>query len=418
MIGFGAREVFFNLGNQTDGLASDKNLSGSTQNFFEGDTHALRVHLRKPTDEGSSAYQLQDKETLALALVLEDDLRAEEQIILAYSNKFDEAMDEDGDICYETQWSLNTEEVITALGTRSNIGCVMELVILDELFGRQYTVQGSARIRRSAIDTQNIEKVGLPSMNIGSYSTVVSLAAGIVDERILGLKDGAPAEFDTLFELAESAMKVNSHQTQVGDFEAYLEGKAMANSGFTIVSLGQIAMDASTFRISHTPSRPKAVQALLYIPPEVEQEDLYIFHELRIAGNRLLLKIDVPVAMQDGVLANYMEVNRSGHLSGTTTVFRYFYFPQGQASTVLPGRQYNAVGSHEWDVTLENNFDRTSPIFDSGLLGPFGETETPLTGQANEFVLHRPATGIASDWNDHQVWQLNSQNAGHILKRE
>jgi hypothetical protein len=246
---FGARELFFDLGSQTDGLVSSKNLGGTSESFFEGDTYTLRVHLRKKVDSGSEPYHLDTNETLALALSLEDDLRQQEQTVLAYTNTFDSVLDADGDICYETQWELNTEEIITALGTRSSINCVVEMVILDGALGRQYTVQGSARVRRSIVDTQNVNQLGLPSVNIGSFSTVKELCENLVDERIIGLKDGAPVEFDTLFELAEAAMGMQSLRAEVGTYADYIEGKALADSGLTVTALGAIAADGASVTV-------------------------------------------------------------------------------------------------------------------------------------------------------------------------
>ncbi len=99
------------------------------------------------------------------------------------------------------------------------------------------------------------------SINFGSYSTVVSLASGIVDERILGLKNGAPVEFDTLYELAEFAQKVRSHEVMVGNYYDYLDGKRLADQNLTVVSLGNLAIDTSTYAVSHEPWRPIEVNA-------------------------------------------------------------------------------------------------------------------------------------------------------------
>lgn len=247
---FGQREIFFDLGEQSDGLVSSKNLGGTSETFFEGDTYSLRVHLRKRTDSGSEPHQIGEHETIALALSLEDDLRQQEQTVLAYTNTFDKDFDEDGDMVYDTQWELNTEEIITALGTRSSINCILELVILDGALGRQYTVQGNARVRRSIVDTQNINQLGLPSVNIGSFSTVKELCENIVDGRIIDLKDGAPVEFDTLYELAEAAMSMQSLRAEVGTYADYLEGKALADSGLTVSALGAIAAGGATVTVT------------------------------------------------------------------------------------------------------------------------------------------------------------------------
>lgn len=258
---FGKKELFFNLDSQSSGLARNKNLQNLTADFFEGDTYTVRVHLRNETEDGSEDYQLKDKEKIALAFVETSDLSSTESVIIAYVDQFEGVLDEDGDVAYEGVLTFNTQEVLDALGTRSLVRCTVELVVLDELFGKQYSVQGIARIRRSAVAQPDVETIGKPNVNIGSYSTVVSLASGIVDNRILGLKDGAPAEFDTLFELANAAMRMFSNATKIGNFDDYLEGKALADAGLTVVSLGQMAVDASTFIVSHSPSRPRAVDA-------------------------------------------------------------------------------------------------------------------------------------------------------------
>lgn len=258
---FNKKELFFNLDSQSSGLARNKNLQNLTADFFEGDTYTVRVHLRNETDDGSAPYQLKDKESIALAVVETSDLSSTDSTIIAYLDQFEGIMDEDGDVAYDGVLTFNTQEVLDALGTRSIVRCTMELVVVDELFGKQYSVQGGARIRRSAVAQPDVETLGKPNVNIGSYSTVVSLASGIVDSRIFALKDGAPAEFDTLYELADAAMRMFSNATQIGNFDDYLEGKALADAGLTVVSLGQMAVDASTFVVQHPPSRPRAVDA-------------------------------------------------------------------------------------------------------------------------------------------------------------
>ena len=107
-------------------------------------------------------------------------------------------------------------------------------------------MQSSMVINRSALPSSDADSIGTPSVNIGSYETVNELCREIVDGRILQLKDGAPAEFDTLFELAESAMKAESLRAEVGTFQDYLDGKALADSGLTITQLGAIASDGAS----------------------------------------------------------------------------------------------------------------------------------------------------------------------------
>lgn len=230
--------------------------------FFEGDSQIVRVYTHVLSNGEIVSRQLKDKEKLVVVISLTDSLGGNNPPIIAMLDSFEEILDETQTICYEGVLGLNTEEVINAFGDGdSTINCTIEMVIIDELFGKQSSSQGSVTINRSILPSNALDKLTKPSVNIGSYSTVVSLATGIVDQRIFDLKDGAPAEFDTLYELADAAQRVFSMHTQVGDFDDYLRGKALADAGLTVVSLGQIAVDKSTFAVSAPPSRPRAVDA-------------------------------------------------------------------------------------------------------------------------------------------------------------
>lgn len=261
MIGV-TKKLYFAVDKQVDALVDGKNDTSQAQcDFFEGDSPVVNVYLVESYSDVSESIQLKDKETLQLVLSTQNAIESANPTIIAQLDNFDELMDEEGHIYYQGVLPLNTAEITTALTDSSSIQCVIELVVIDSLFGQQLTSQGSVSLYRSIYPNTNIQEVTKPAINIGSYQTVVSICAGIVDERILGLKDGAPAEFDTLYELADIAMRFQTMHHQVGDFEDYLEGKAMADAGFTVTELTQAAIDASTFRVSHSPSRPRAVDA-------------------------------------------------------------------------------------------------------------------------------------------------------------
>ena len=230
--------------------------------FFEGDSQIVRIYTHVLQDGQIVSRQLKDKEKLVLVIALTNDLGNASPKVIALLDTFEEILDDGRNICYEGVLSLNTQEVLDAFSQgNSTIDCTIEMVIIDELFGKQSTSQGSLQINRSILPTSALETLVSPSVNIGSYSTVVSLATGIIDQRIFDLKDGAPAEFDTLYELADAAQRVFSLHTQVGTFDDYLRGKELADAGLTVVSLGQIAVNKSTFSVSAPPSRPRAVDA-------------------------------------------------------------------------------------------------------------------------------------------------------------
>ena len=242
------RNLYVALDRQTGCLVEGKNSRSSLSlELFEGDTQTIKVFLVEADSDFVGSKQLGQKESLTIVVTQSDSLSTSTIPILALCNTFDEAMDSDGHIYYEGELSLNTEEILTALGEgNSSISCTIEVVILDSLFGKQFTMQSSMVINRSALPSSDADSIGTPSVNIGSYETVNELCREIVDGRILQLKDGAPAEFDTLFELAESAMKAESLRAEVGTFQDYLDGKALADSGLTITQLGAIASDGAS----------------------------------------------------------------------------------------------------------------------------------------------------------------------------
>ncbi len=83
----------------------------------------------------------------------------------------------------------------------------------------------------------------------------------VADGQSVQFRYEAPVEFDTLYELAEFAQKVRSHEVMVGNYYDYLDGKRLADQNLTVVSLGNLAIDTSTYAVSHEPWRPIEVNA-------------------------------------------------------------------------------------------------------------------------------------------------------------
>ena len=236
------KDIFFLLNRSDRALVEGKDTSTteSDLSFFEGDTQNIRIYIRNNEGTEYKSCQLGENEALALAITLRSSLSETEVPLLAYSTEFDSGMDDEGDVYYDGVLELNTQLMLDALSGQRSVTCSMELVIIDTQLSRQFTLQGVCEVFRSAIPPTALSELNTPSVNIGSYATVRELCEDIVDQRIIGLKDGAPAEFDTLYELAEAAMSMQSHRAEVGTFADYLEGKALADSGLTISELGQI----------------------------------------------------------------------------------------------------------------------------------------------------------------------------------
>jgi len=257
-------DLFFNidvLGESSEGLVLSKiDDQDRVYSFTEGDTYPIRVHLRKNYDNDSSTYHQLDDEHELILLSASIDNAVDELVHISYSNKFDEVADEDGDICYEGVLDFATQSAIDILSTNSSVTLTLELVIRDKIYGTQRSLQGEISLHASLLKGA-VKEVTNPSIHIGSYSSVVSIANGIVDKRILDLRAGAPLEFDTLYELAHFAQKVRSHEVVTGDFCDYLDGKKLADQNLTVVSLGNIMMSESTYSVSYEPWRPKEVTA-------------------------------------------------------------------------------------------------------------------------------------------------------------
>lgn len=254
--------LYFNLDARDSSLVESKEFTTSVTPYFnEGDTYKVRIHLRKNyVDNVSEAHQLDDKHSLILASAVVSN--SAETDYISYQDKFELVLDEDGDACYEGVISFATQSAIDLLSNSTSQEITLELVVVDKLFGNQYTLQGSCTVNASLVKGA-IKELNQTSINIGSYSSVVSLATGIVDSRILDLKAGAPVEFDTLYELAEYTQKIRDIEVKLGDYYSYLDGKKLADQNLTVVSLGNLAIDTSTYVVSHEPWRPIKVEVAL-----------------------------------------------------------------------------------------------------------------------------------------------------------
>lgn len=259
-------DIFFNidvLGESREGLVASKVSDADRSYFFtEGDTYPVRIHLRKNYAGSNSIHHQLDGEHELILLSANINNAVDELNHISYSNKFDEVVDEDGDICYEGILDFATQSAIDILSEDANVPLTLELVVRDKLLGTQRSIQGSISLNASLLKGA-VKELDNPAINIGSYSSVVSIANGIVDQRIFDLKAGAPVEFDTLYELAHFAQKVRSHEIVVGDFCDYLDGKKLVDQNLTVVSLGNIMIDSSTYTVSHEPWRPKEVTAAI-----------------------------------------------------------------------------------------------------------------------------------------------------------
>lgn len=256
------KKIYINLDERADAIvAGIDDRSNEAQDFTEGDTYNVRIFLRhgySNNGESSKAYQIPEDQKLVIALATRANLTGNEDFnYISYIDTFEEVLDEEnGQVAYDGVLSLNTQEAINAFDGDQEVNIYLEAVIEDKLFGRQISTRGQVNLHKSIIRGGLGESFS-PSINIGNYSTVVSLANGIVDSRILDLKAGAPLEFDTLYELAHYAQKVRSHEIVMGDFYAYLDGKKLADQNLSVVSLGNLAIDTSTYTVSHEPWRPR-----------------------------------------------------------------------------------------------------------------------------------------------------------------
>lgn len=226
--------------------------------LFEGD--AIEVDLYFYDFVNNSYATIDSNQGIILSFATQDSLKSVENQYLAITEEFDTYSNADGNPYYKGLLELNTDEALNALGTRSFAEGILEVVVVETALGRQTTFQHECNLYRSIAPTSVIELLQ-PSTHIGSYATVKELCESIADERILALKDGAPAEFDTLFELAHYANKVRSHEIQVGDFCDYLDGKKLVDTNLSVVSLGNIMLNESTYEVSYEPWRPKTVEA-------------------------------------------------------------------------------------------------------------------------------------------------------------
>jgi hypothetical protein len=228
-----------------------------TLDLFEGDAITIRIYFMDY--EKDVALALDSNESVVFTLATENSLRSLENDYLCLNETFDKNYDSDQNPYYEGLIELNTQEAIDALGTSSNAECYAEIVIVDTNLGHQTTFQHEARLYRS-IAPQTLTELVTPSQHIGSYASARQMMEEIADQRILDLKDGAPLEFDTLYELAHYAQKVRSREIVVGDFNDYIDGKLLADQNLTVAQLGQLAVDTSTYSVTHEPWRPRALE--------------------------------------------------------------------------------------------------------------------------------------------------------------
>jgi hypothetical protein len=252
-------DIYFDLDEKTDAII-DGLVNGVTEvpSFFEGDTYNVNIYLVREIDGVREAVTLDEKQKLVIAGAVINDASSELSYV-TYQDKFEFIYDDSNNPAYSCVLDFASQANIDLLSQVNNTFFTLELVIIDELFGYQQSFQSDAQITASVVKGA-VRDISTPTINIGSYSSVVSLANGIVDQRILDLRAGAPVEFDTLYELAEFAQKVRSHEVVVGNYYDYLDGKRMADQNLTVVSLGNIAIDTSTYKVSHEPWRPIKVE--------------------------------------------------------------------------------------------------------------------------------------------------------------
>jgi len=146
-----------------------------------------------------------------------------------------------------------------------------------------------------------------------------------------------------------------------------------------------------------------------YIQPDVG----FKLHDVVLGGGaRLHKQLNPPELMANGDYADFVQVN----LNNQSQVFFYFKSNFGAATLSNPGVRYNATTKlPDANWSFQNNFDINTPTQTSGLLGPFGENETPVIGNANEIIYHTPYNGNINTWT-HAVRTLNHHNTGYIEK--
>jgi hypothetical protein len=252
--------IYTNWDNRSNGIViSATDQSDKEHIFFSGDTYQIKLYLRENyTGDSSSPILLDNNVNLLLGIKNQDTTIRDD--LYAYIDKWDLQYDTGGQPYYSGLLQLATEELESDVETNGTQDVDLEIVVSDKNTGGQYSLQGVGSIRRTIIPSVLVD-APKPTIGVGTYGSVVSICTGIIDQRILDLKAGAPLEFDTLFELAHYAQKVRSHEIVTGDFCDYLDGKKLVDQNLTVVSLGQIMIDSSTYKVSHEPWRPKEVTA-------------------------------------------------------------------------------------------------------------------------------------------------------------
>ena len=257
----GAKNLYVDVNRGTNSISTTAERFQRTQlQFFEGDTVDLRIYFR---DYSAKQYiELDSKDSILLSVATEASLKSVGNSYITISETFNYTTDSEGNPCYEGVLNLNTQEAINFLENLEGAKGVLEIVVVRTDLGHQTTFQNDIRITRS-VAPATITEIVKPSLHIGSYASAREMMEEIADQRILDLKDGAALEFDTLYELAHYAQKVRSHEIVVGDFCDYLDGKKLVDQNLTVVSLGNIMIDSSTYVVSHEPWRPKEVTAVI-----------------------------------------------------------------------------------------------------------------------------------------------------------
>jgi hypothetical protein len=253
--------LYANLDSKQGFATEGYNTTSASLEFFEGDTYETSVYLHKVVDGVRQPYILQNNQKMVIAGSVVSNA-VDELNYVVYQDKFDLSFDQNGNPQYTCVLDFATTPARVLLAEDRSNSFTLELVIIDETLGYQETHQANAELLVSLVKGA-IRDVSQPSINIGSYASVVSLANGIVDKRILDLRAGAPVEFDTLYELAHFAQKVRSHEVVTGDFCDYLDGKKLVDQNLTVVSLGNIMLNESTYSVSYEPWRPKEVTAVI-----------------------------------------------------------------------------------------------------------------------------------------------------------
>jgi hypothetical protein len=254
------RTYYVDVGRTSKALTTDsERFSASTVSFFEGDHVEINLYFKDYKND--EILRLEPNESIVCSVATKSSLNSVENNFIAIHETFDANLDSDGNTYYQGEINLATQEAVDAL-TRSKTEAVLEVVIVRTDLGHQSTFQAECRILRS-VAPATLHELVTPSAHIGSYATARQMMEEIADQRILDLKDGAPLEFDTLYELAHYAQKVRSHEIVIGDFDDYMDGKLLVDQNLTVSQLHALAQNEATYEVTHEPWRPKNLQVTI-----------------------------------------------------------------------------------------------------------------------------------------------------------